>query len=225
MGTVNKLAERVQNSLEEIFPQWRQTVTRKLSLAVGAMLEGQTPNPVELSQLLPLQPKRPDRREQWLRRLLKNSLLNCTVVMTPFATRELSKAGQNQQTIWLGLDQSDLGNRMALLIISVRVGGRALPLAWKAQTGTANMGFEAQKELLECVLSWLPTGAQVLLLAARFYPSFGLFEWLHSPGWKYRLRLKSKVLASPGWGEETTPRELARGMTERFWPNASLPAA
>ncbi|BAP58252.1 transposase [Thioploca ingrica] len=130
MGTVNKLAERVQNSLEEIFPQLRQTVTRKLSLAVGAMLEGQTPNPVELSKLLPLQPKRPDMREQWLRRLLKNSLLNGTVGMKPFATRELSKAGPNRQPILLCLAQSDLGNRIALLIISLRVGGRALPLAW-----------------------------------------------------------------------------------------------
>lgn len=222
MGTVNKLAERVQNRLEEILPQLRKTVTRKLSLAVGAMLEGQTPNTVELSNLLPLPTERQDMREQWLRRLLKNSLLNCTAVMTPFATRELSKAGQNRQTILLCLDQSDLGNRMALLIISVRVGGRALPLAWQAQTGAANLGFEAQKELLECVLSWLPTDAEVLLLADRFYPSLGLFEWLHSHGWKYRLRLKGNVLADPGFGDETTTRDLARGMTERFLPKVRL---
>ena len=46
------------------------------------------------------------------------------------------------------MDQSDLGHKMALLMVSVRIGGRALPLAWNAQVGAANIGFEGPKELL-----------------------------------------------------------------------------
>lgn len=44
----------------------------------------------------------------------------------------------------------------------------------------------------------MPEGAEVLLSADRFYPSVELFTWLHSHGWRYRLRLKGNLLADPG---------------------------
>ena len=52
MGTVRKLAEEVERGLERALPGLRKTVVRKLALAVGAMIEGQTPNTVELANLL-----------------------------------------------------------------------------------------------------------------------------------------------------------------------------
>lgn len=222
MGTVKKLAEEVQHGLDEALPKLRKTVVRKLALAVGAMIEGQTPSTVELANLLPLETERQDMREQWLRRLLKTPLLNGAVIMEPFARRELAEAGKNGQTILLSLDQTDLGNRMALLMVGLCIGGRALPLAWLAEAGAANIGFEAQKQLLERVLTWIPAGAKVLLLADRFYPSHGLFEWLHARQWQYRLRLKGNVLADPGYGDEVTIGDLAQGVTERYLPKVRL---
>lgn len=50
---------------------------------------------------------------------------------------------------------------MAVVMVSVRVGDRALPVAWLAEEGPANIGFEGQKQVLERVLAWLPTGADV----------------------------------------------------------------
>jgi hypothetical protein len=44
MGTVKRLGEEVQRGLGEHHPKLRKTAVRKLSLAVGAMIEGQTPN-------------------------------------------------------------------------------------------------------------------------------------------------------------------------------------
>lgn len=222
MGTVKRLAEEVEGGLIEALPKLRKTVVRKLSLAVGAMIEGRTPNTVELANLLPLEAERQDMREQWLRRLLKNPLLNGATVMEPFARRELSEAKKNGQTLLLSLDQTERGDRMALLVISLRVGGRALPLAWVAEAGAANIGFGGQKKLLEQVLAWLPKSAKVLLRADRFYPSCALFEWLQEHGWHYRLRLKGNVLADPGYGDEVTTGALAQGVTERYLPNVRL---
>lgn len=127
MGSVKRLAEEVQRWLGDVLPKLRKTVVRKLALAVGAMIEGHTPNTVELANLLPLGTKRQDMREQWLRRLLKNMLLDCAMVMEPFARRELAEAeaGKHGQSILFSMDQTDLGNRMALLMVSLRVGGRA----------------------------------------------------------------------------------------------------
>ncbi len=225
MGTVKRLAEEVKRGLDETHPELRKAVVSKLALAVGAMIEGRTPNTVELANLLPLETPRQDMREQWLRRLLKNPLLSPEEVMEPLARRELEEASAHGQTVLLSLDQSDLGDRMAVLMVSVRVADRSLPLAWLAEEGTANIGFEGQRMVLERVRGWLPTGAAVMLLADRFYPSAGLFEWLQTHGWHYRLRLKGNLLADPGYGDETTTGELACGVSELYLPGVHLFAA
>jgi len=80
-----------------------------VALAVGAMIEGQTPNTAELANLLPLDTDRQDMREQWLRRLLKNPLLSSMEVLEPWARQALAAAGQNGQTIILSMDQTDGG--------------------------------------------------------------------------------------------------------------------
>src|SRR5512137_3214641 len=106
MGTVKKLADEVERGLADALPGLRKTVAGKLALAVGAMIEGQTPHTVELANLLPLPTERQDMREQWLRRLLKNPLLGAAAVMEPFARAELGKAARNRQTVLLSLDQT-----------------------------------------------------------------------------------------------------------------------
>lgn len=222
MGTVKRLAEEVERGLTAALPQLRKTVVGKLSLAVGAMIEGQTPNTVELANLLPLKTERQDMREQWLRRLLKNPLLRAAAVMEPFAREALARAAWHGQTVRLSLDQTDLGDRMAILMVALCVGDRALPLAWLAAAGPANIGFEGQRTVLEQVLAWLPAGVKVLLSADRFYPSADLFAWLSGHGWGYRLRLKGNLLADPGHGDETTTGALARGVTERYLPGVRL---
>jgi len=62
--------------LEKTIPGIRKTILKKLPLAVAAMREGRTPNTLELSTFLPLTTERADLREQWLRRLLSNPLID-----------------------------------------------------------------------------------------------------------------------------------------------------
>jgi hypothetical protein len=103
------------------------------------------------------------------------------------------------------------------------IGGRALPLIWVAEEGSANIGFAKQKHLLEQVLAWIPKGAKVMLLADRFYPSADLFRWLVDHDWQYRLRLKGNLLADPGFGDKTTTGKLLPPETvERYLSNVRL---
>lgn len=97
-------------------------------------------------------------------------------MIEPFAQEALRHAGQNGQTTLLSLDQTDLGDRMAVLMLTVRIGDRSLPLLWIAEAGAANMGFAKQKALLDKVQEWIPNGAAITLLADRFYPSMELFQ-------------------------------------------------
>jgi hypothetical protein len=161
-------------------------------------------------------------REQWLRRLLKNPLLSSVEVLEPWARQALAAAGQNGQTIILSMDQTDVGDRFALLMVSLGVGDRALPLAWTVEAGPANLGFNAQNVLLERVRAWLPAGAEVLLVGGPLLSLGGLFEWLHAqPGWHYRLRVKGNLNVDPGFGDITTTGAGA-GQTERYLPNVRL---
>ena len=48
MGTVRQLAITIEEGLRAALPTLRKTVVTKLALAVGALLEAQTPNTVDL---------------------------------------------------------------------------------------------------------------------------------------------------------------------------------
>jgi hypothetical protein len=122
MSTVKRIAEEITQGLNQVLPGLNKPVVRKLSWVMGAMIEGHTPNTVELSNLLPLNTERQDMRKQWLRRLLKSPALRCETGRAPFAQELLRHAGQSGQVILLSMDQTDLGNRMAVLMIPVRMG-------------------------------------------------------------------------------------------------------
>ena len=222
MGTVRRLAEEVGRGLRMALPNLRKTVVDKVALAVGAMIEVRTPNTVELANVLPLATERQDMREQWLRRLLKNPLLSSPALLAPWARQRLAEASGQGQTVVLSLDQTDLGDRFAVLMLGLVMGDRALPLAWAVEAGPANLGFDAQETLLERVRGWLPAGAEVLLLADRFYPSTDLVEWLRRHGWHYRLRLKGNLSVDPGFGDIVTTGDLAQGVTARYLPDVRL---
>jgi len=221
MGTVQKRAEKVKAGLHAGHPKLRKTVINQLALAVGAMLEVQTPNPSELATVLPVVPERQEIREQGLRRWLKKPLLARAVILEPFARTVLAEAARNGQTIRLSLDPTELGDRFALLRLALQAGARSLPLAGQVEAGAANLGFAGQPGLLERVQAWLPPNATVLRLGERFYPSAAVLAWWQQHGWQYRRRVKGNLTVDPGFGATTTG-ELADGVTERDLPEVRL---
>lgn len=216
MGTVGYLAEEIERGLRRVHPGLRKTVTRKLAATVAAVLQTQTANTAAWAAVLPIETERADMRLQWVARLLANPLMDCAHLMEPFARQRLGEAAANGQTVVLSMDQTDLGDRFAILMVSVRVGERALPLLWAVEAGAANLGFEAQRALLEIVCRWLPASAVVLLAADRFYPSAPLFAWLHAQSWSYRLRLKGNHALDVGCADVTCTGDFARGVTQRY---------
>src|SRR5512144_2164697 len=204
MGTVQKLAAKVKEGLQAAHPKLRKTVINKLALAVGAMLEAQTPNTSELATVLPVPTERQDRREQGWRRLLTTPLLECPALLEPFARTGLEEAAHNGQTVILSLDQTALGDRFAGLRRAVQVGDRSLPWAWPVAAGAATIGVAGQPVLLDRVRAWLPPGAAVLLRGERFYPSADLVAWVQRYGWPYRRRLNGNLTVDTGVGEATT---------------------
>lgn len=183
----------------------------EVGATVAAVIQTQTANTTQWAAVLPVATERADMRLQWIARLLANPLLDSALLMEPYARHRLSAASAHGQVIALSMDQTDLGDRFAILMVSVRVGERALPLVWRVEAGAANLGFAAQRALLEIVAGWLPAGAAVLLAADRFYPSAPLIQWLQARAWGYRLRLKGNHVVDVGRSEIATTADLARG--------------
>lgn len=60
------------------------------------------------------------------------------------------------------MNQTDLGNRFAILMMSLGVGHRTLPLAWTVEAGPAHLRFTTQQALLERVRAAAPAVAESL---------------------------------------------------------------
>ena len=109
------------------------------------------------------------------------------------------------------MDQSKVSARHQMLVLSVRVGERALPLAWRIRETRGSIGSVEQRELLTLVASWLPAGARIVLMGDRFYGSPDLIALCRALGWDWRLRLKQDLLVFEGGGETTLAACFAGG--------------
>src|SRR3954469_4497935 len=93
---------------------------------------------------------------QWIIRLLGNPLVISDAVMEPFAREVLERAAADGEPLSLILDQSQMSDRHQVLMLAVRWGERALPLAWRVEETEGAIGFDTQRALLEAVAPWLP---------------------------------------------------------------------
>jgi hypothetical protein len=124
--------------------------------------------------------------------------------MEPFAREALERAATDDQAVVLILDQSKLSDRHQVLMLALRYGERALPLAWRVEATEGAIGFETQKALLEAVAPWLPVAAKVRLMGDRFYGTAALIGWCQERAWDYRLRLKGNLGVFDRTGKTTT---------------------
>lgn len=82
-------------------------------------------------------------RKQWIARLLANPLLDIQSVLEQFAPGWLRQATAHGHTRVLSMDQTDLGDRFAFLMLNTRAGNRALPSLWSVEDGAVTLGVEA----------------------------------------------------------------------------------
>jgi len=208
-------AEGINADLQQRLPGQRKTQRDKLSLLVATMLHVRSANLVELASGLPRRSDRWDMGYQWIARFLANDLVCCDAVMQPFAGEILVRLAETGDPVPLILDQSKASDRHQVLMLSVRWGERALPVAWRVVETDGAIGFAVQKDLLDVVRGWLPAEARVTLHGDRFYGTPDLIGWCQDCGWDYRLRLKGNLLAWVG-SRKTTTGDLALSGTHYF---------
>ena len=211
MSGIARVAAGIEAELAQRLPRQRRTQRGKLALLVATMLSERSANLMDLAAALPRPAERIDMRYQWITRLLANPWVECDAVMRPFAEEAIRHAGAAGGTVVLILDQSRISARHQMLVLSVRVGERALPLAWRVRATQGAIGFAEQRELLTRVAAWLPPGGRVVLMGDRFYGTPDLIALCRALGWDWRLRLKQDLLVFEAGGETTLADCFARG--------------
>jgi len=192
VGGIARQAEGIAQELRRRFAAQRKTQRDKLALLVATMLHARTANLMALAASLPLVTERADMRYQWIARFVDNERVVCDAVMEPFAREVLAKAAEAGR-ITLIMDQTKANDRHQILMLSLRFGDRALPLAWRVEATEGAIGFGCQKALLDAIAPWLPAGADICLMADRFYGTPDLIALAAAQGWGYRLRLKGNL--------------------------------
>jgi len=191
-GGIAALAAGILADLQRRLPSQRKTQREKLALLVATMLDARSANLMALAASLPRPAERADMRYQWIARFIDNDRVVSDEVMQPFAREVLARAAAGGQVVLI-MDQTKASDRHQILMLSLRFGERALPLAWRVEATQGAIGFAVQKQLLDAITPWLPPPAEVCLMADRFYGTPDLIALAIAKAWGYRLRLKSNL--------------------------------
>ena len=205
---IRRVADGLVEEFKRALPWQRKTQRENLALLTATMLDVRSANLMDLAAALPRDADRTDMRYQWISRVLGNNLIDPDAVMAPFAREALARAVADGQPLVLILDQSKLSDRHQVLMLALKHGERALPLAWRVEATEGPIGFGMQKNLLEAVAPWLPEGVPVCLMADRFYGTADLISLCQGLGWDYRLRLKGNLVVDDR-GRKTKTGALA----------------
>src|SRR3954465_7117508 len=133
MNGITEIADSLSTELKRRLPNQRKTQRTKLALLVATMLDVRSANLMELAAGLPREWDRTDMRYQWISRLLGNPLVISDAIMEPFSREVLERATADGQPLVLILDQSKVSDRHQVLMLALRHGERALPLAWRVE--------------------------------------------------------------------------------------------
>jgi DDE family transposase len=209
-GGVSHIARAIESDLKERHTGLQKPHKAALSDLAACVLTCRNVNSSEWIAILPRQTGDLKSKERYISRALSNQLIEPLTVMRGYTNEVLEKLSARGGVIILIMDQSKIADRFECLMVSVRVGNRAIPIAWKVVETEGAIGFDVQQGLLNAVKKMMPPEAEVLLAGDRFYGTSSLVKWCQDAGWDYRLRLKSNLIMDHEGGEITTGEAAAR---------------
>lgn len=113
------------------------------------------------------------------------------------------------QSLELTLDTSMLWDQYCLIEVCLIWGGRSIPLAQSVlEHGSATVGFEQYRLVLETVVAVLPDNCLVTLLADRGFEHGALIRWSRHAQWSWCLRAKSDLQITLATGKQQSVAQL-----------------
>ena len=198
----------------QMFTQMRQWINLKdrrhlqgFSEAVSSILQAESGCP---SHWLPYLSHRNCNARSHLQRLhdfLRNPAITAAQYYEPLV-QHLLKAWVGQ-SMTLVLDTSIFWDQYCLIEVCLAWGGRSIVLAQSfLEHGSATVGFEAYRPVLETVLNLLPRDVDVFFLADRGFEHGELIRWLTRNQWNWAIRAKSDLLITLNNGVQQNVSQL-----------------
>jgi Transposase DDE domain len=203
-GGIRHLAAVIEEDLQDRDTGLSKPQRIGLADLAASAITCRSVNTSELSNVLPRKVKSNEERYRYINRWLANSKIDPIRVMRGFVPEMVQMLGERGQTVVLMLDQSKVGEGFECLMVSIRVGERAIPLAWRVIKTRGEIGFEEQEPLLKSVAKMVPENVKILLAADRFYGTAKLIGFCNQQGWQYRIRLKGNLILKHEGGEIRT---------------------
>lgn len=200
-GGIPHMAAIIEEDLEQRDMGLEKPHIKGLSDIAASILAVRNVNTSELASVLPRDVKSDEERYRYIQRWLANQRINPMRAMQGFIPDMMEALGENGETVILMMDQSKVSDGFECLMISARVGERAVPVLWKVVQTEGEIGFCVQKELLEALFAMIPEDIAVLLIADRFYGTSSLIQLCQQFAWKYRIRLKKNLILLHEGGE------------------------
>jgi hypothetical protein len=179
---------------------------------VASAISTKSVNTCVWKHALPRQQCQEVSREKFIRRMLSNERIRPEQVMLPYGLEVLETLSAQGETVILMLDQTKIVDGHECLMLSIRVGERALPWLWKVVETEGGIGFSVQKEVLDLAARHLPEQVNVVLMGDRFYGTAALIQWCQEAGWGYRLRLRRNLHLEHEGGLLITGELLSQGL-------------
>lgn len=219
-GGIPHVAAIIEEDLEERDMGLEKPHIKGLADIAASILAVRTVNTSEIASVLPRDVKSDEERYRYIQRWLANPRIDPIRAMQGFVPNMMGILGENKQTVILMMDQSKISDGFECLMISARVGERAVPVLWRVVRTEGEIGFSVQKELLESLFPMIPKETSILLTADRFYGTSSLIHLCQHFGWKYRIRLKKNLILLHEGGEMQSGEILKLGL--RGIENATL---
>ena len=187
---VSHLANTIEVDLFQREVALHKPHVKALSDLVACALTTRSVNSSEWIEQLPRILCKKKSKERFISRFLSNIHVTPNGIMSSYVSELIQKLSEKGETVVLMLDQSKIKDGFECLMVSVRIGNRALPIAWKTVKTGGAIGFETQKVLLQEVKEMIPNGILILLSADRFYGTASIIGLCQEYDWNYRIRLK-----------------------------------
>jgi len=212
-GGIAHVAWVIEEDLSDRATGLRKQQVEALADLAACALSCRSVNTAEWQAVLPRQACDDKSKERYISRLLGNRLIEPLAVMRGFIPELAALAGAGGKTVVLMIDQSKVRDGFECLMISLRTGERAIPVAWRVLPVKGNIGFNEQELLLDAVAAIMPEGVSILLAGDRFYGTAALIQWCRKQSWHYRLRLRDNLILHHEGGEITTGEAAKAGMS------------
>ncbi len=188
MSSSQELYNRLNEKLRALSPvKNSKQVTNWIWIVVG-ILQSQSCNLSQIANYLPLETKAESRVT-----LIRRWLMNPQVLVWPFYKRVLAQvlAGWSTVEAYLILDGVMVfGNRWQIFRVSLRHGGRAIPIAWTVVAGPGLVKVSKLKPMLEKVQKFLKKYVKrVTFLADAGFRDCDWAQLCLKLDWNYGIRL------------------------------------